>query len=41
MAALEESVAKARISRGEEAAVHEMPKKKTAKKAAARKPHSA
>jgi DNA end-binding protein Ku len=48
MAALEESVQKARATRGEDAEVHEMPKKKTtakktakkapAKKAAGRKP---
>ncbi|MFJ7963108.1 Ku protein [Streptomyces sp. NPDC096324] len=37
MAALKESVAKARESRGEDATVHDMPKKKTAKKASAKK----
>ncbi|WP_442813761.1 hypothetical protein [Streptomyces sp. NBC_01558] len=42
MAALQESVAKAKASRGEDATVHEMPKKKaaankTAKKAPAKK----
>ncbi|MFG3585157.1 Ku protein [Streptomyces sp. NPDC047990] len=38
MAALQESVAKARTARGEDATVHEMPKKKTAaKKATAKK----
>jgi DNA end-binding protein Ku len=38
MAALQESVAKARTARGEDATVHEMPKKKTvAKKTAAKK----
>ncbi|MFH9067524.1 hypothetical protein ACH4GM_40955 [Streptomyces coeruleorubidus] len=37
MAALTESVQKARASRGEDADVHELPKKQPAKKAAARK----
>ncbi|MGW4874617.1 non-homologous end joining protein Ku [Streptomyces chartreusis] len=37
MAALQESVAKAKASRGEDADVHEMPKKKTAKKQPAKK----
>ena len=37
MAALQESVQKARTSRGEDAEVHEMPKKKTAKKQPAKK----
>ncbi|MFF4053807.1 hypothetical protein ACFYZ5_45190 [Streptomyces chartreusis] len=37
MAALQESVAKAKASRGEGADVHEMPKKKTAKKQPAKK----
>ncbi|MFD5910194.1 Ku protein [Streptomyces massasporeus] len=37
MAALQESVQKARVSRGEDADVHEMPKKKTAKKQPAKK----
>ncbi|MCZ4603523.1 Ku protein [Streptomyces sp. Lzd4kr] len=37
MAALQESVAKAKASRGEDADVHEMPKKKTAKKQPANK----
>ncbi|MEW2463162.1 Ku protein [Microbacterium sp. NPDC047426] len=37
MAALQESVQKARVSRGEDAEVHEMPKKKTAKKQPAKK----
>jgi DNA end-binding protein Ku len=37
MAALNESVAQARASRGEDADVHEMPKKKTAKKQPAKK----
>jgi DNA end-binding protein Ku len=37
MAALNESVEKARASRGGDAEVHELPKKKTAKKAAAKK----
>ncbi|WP_435850416.1 hypothetical protein [Streptomyces massasporeus] len=37
MAALEESVQKARVSRGEDADVHELPKKKTAKKQPAKK----
>ncbi|TLS41359.1 hypothetical protein FE633_36545 [Streptomyces montanus] len=41
MAALEESVKKARVSRGEDAEVHELPKKKTAaKKASGKKPAS-
>jgi DNA end-binding protein Ku len=38
MAALQESVAKARESRGEDATVHDLPKKKTAKKAAKKQP---
>ncbi|WP_327411314.1 Ku protein (plasmid) [Streptomyces sp. NBC_01281] len=37
MAALQESVAKAKASRGEDATVHEMPKKKTAAKKTAKK----
>ncbi|MFD5949140.1 hypothetical protein ACFWAZ_07875 [Streptomyces collinus] len=37
MAALEESVQKARVSRGEDAEVQELPKKKTAKKQPAKK----
>ncbi|MFJ4356119.1 hypothetical protein ACIP25_07530 [Streptomyces massasporeus] len=37
MAALTESVQKARASRGEDADVHELPKKKTAKKQPAKK----
>jgi DNA end-binding protein Ku len=37
MAALNESVEKARTSRGEDADVHELPKKKTAKKQPAKK----
>lgn len=37
MAALQESVAKARASRGEDADVHEMPKKKAARKQPAKK----
>ncbi|GAA2321458.1 hypothetical protein GCM10010234_79120 [Streptomyces hawaiiensis] len=37
MAALEESVQKARVSRGEDAEVHELPKKKSAKKRPAKK----
>ncbi|MFH9065696.1 hypothetical protein ACH4GM_31455 [Streptomyces coeruleorubidus] len=37
MAALTESVQKARASRGEDADVHELPKKKTAKKQQAKK----
>jgi DNA end-binding protein Ku len=38
MAALKESVAKARASRGEDATVHEMPKKAAAKKTAKKQP---
>lgn len=38
MAALQESVSKAKASRGEDADVHEMPKKKPAKKAANKQP---
>ncbi|MEU0949676.1 hypothetical protein ABZ379_44500 [Streptomyces canus] len=37
MAALNESVQQAKASRGEDAAVHEMPKKKTAQKKTAKK----
>lgn len=37
MAALQESVAKARTGRGEDATVHEMPKKKTAAKETVKK----
>jgi DNA end-binding protein Ku len=38
MAALKESVAKAQASRGEDATVHEMPKKTTAKKTTKKAP---